>query len=147
MDGTVADLYSVEGWLPSIRAEEHGLFLGLAPMVDMNELMTICESLVLQGWTIGVITWSPMNCSEEYHRQVSEEKQKWLRGMMPQVTEFYCLHYGTPKQNAPYRRASLEMLVDDNNEVLKMWDTPQRRQSINASNSETMMNILRELAD
>jgi len=130
MDGTVADLYGHEGWLEALQAEEKGLFLNLFPLHDMKIFNEMIMNLIKNGWSIGIITWLPMNGSVEYLETVAKEKWLWAQKWMPYINEFHALPYGTPKQNAPFQRAKQMVLVDDNLEVLKMWETNIQRKGL-----------------
>ena len=57
MDGTIADLYNVENWLPSLMAEDPTPYLAAAPMWNMEALSLILNELKKQGYKIGLITW------------------------------------------------------------------------------------------
>ena len=133
MDGTVADLYNSIGWLDKLENQEVGAFVDLEPMVDMDELTRVCNSLQAQGWTIGVITWLPMRASELYETECSEEKHLWISKHMPYVQEMYCQPYGTPKQYAPRQQGGTMVLVDDNKEVRQMWENKRNRTTIDAT--------------
>lgn len=133
MDGTIADLYSVQTWLPDLLGEKKGLFSNLAPKVDMVELGKICNKLMEKNWEIGVITWTPKNVSDKYCQIAGEEKRAWLSKYMPYVQQVHIQAYGTPKQDALNKRAKLMVLVDDNEEVRQMWETPKVRKTIDAN--------------
>ena len=45
------------------------------------------------------------------------------------IKDIYCLGYGIPKQKAGYKKSKLDILVDDNEEVLKLWETPIQRKN------------------
>ena len=111
----------------------------------MKELQEICEEKIAQGWEIGIITWTPMNASNWYHRQVAKEKREWVKKYMPYVknSEIKIQKYGTPKQQAVTKRAKEMWLVDDNAEVVQTWATPKQRKFIVAN--ARMLRELREL--
>lgn len=140
MDGTVADLYGSKDWLRNLEEENAGTFINLEPLVNMVELANVCEQLMMQGWQFGVITWLPMQASREYEEVCTIEKKAWQEKQMPWVTEFYAQSYGVPKQYAPVKRAGRMVLVDDNDEVRRVWDTAIQRTSIDAKD-----NIIEEL--
>lgn len=140
MDGTIADLYSREGWLDSIINEEVGLFKDLQPMYPAWQFKEICDRLMQEGWEIGVITWTPMNATREYEEQVAREKTYWLNNYASFIKDIVCQPYGQPKQYAIRQRKTQMILVDDNNEVRKMWETKIQRKTIDATK-----NIIDEL--
>lgn len=139
MDGTVADLYGSDDWLNKLRNEIPGAFANLAPLHDMTELERICKALIADGWEIGIITWLPIGASKEYQEICTKEKIEWANKYMPYVTEILAQVYGTPKHNAS-KRAKIQILVDDNDEVRETWETPVQRKAIDAK-----VNMLDEL--
>lgn len=78
MDGTIADLYGVENWLPMLRAEDPTPYAVAEPMYDMDDLRTVLKTLKLKGWRIGVTTWLAKGSTREYDELVREAKQEWL---------------------------------------------------------------------
>ena len=57
MDGTIADLYGVENWLPDLRSENPRPYVMAKPMYDMDTLVSILDLLKTQRWKIAVTTW------------------------------------------------------------------------------------------
>lgn len=135
MDGTIADLYNEKNWLPRLQKEQKGLFRNLKPMHDKDKLTKVFNDLVELGFEIEVITWTPKNVSQDYVRIVEKEKKEWIQENFPIIKNIHCLNYGVPKQKAKYKKAKLEILVDDNLEVVKMWNTPKQRKSIIANHN------------
>ena len=144
MDGTIADLYTEPNWLGKIRAEVPNLFRNLKPMYNTNLIHNLFNLLIEDGWNIEVITWTPMDATEDYHNLVATEKAEWIAEHFPMIAEVHALKYGEPKQKAIKRRATLELLADDNAEVRAEWETPIRRKSIDADGDliEEIVNFL-----
>jgi 5'(3')-deoxyribonucleotidase len=132
MDGTIADLYGEEKWLCRLLNEEVGLFENLKPMHDKTKLTEILNKLSALGFELEIRTWTPKNVSPEYVKKVEQEKREWTRKNFPMIENIYCLPYGTPKQRLNLKKAKLEILVDDNEKILKMWETPKQRKTIKA---------------
>ena len=65
MDGTIADLYNVNGWLEKLQASDVTPYEDAAPLVDMRELLDICEKFAALGFVIGVISWTAKNGKKE----------------------------------------------------------------------------------
>ena len=139
MDGTVANLYDVPNWLEKLQAQDATPYMEAKPLIDTEELKTVCNILVNQGYTIGVITWLANNSTPEYDKKVIYAKQNWLKQNMPYITQYQPIPYGTPKQKA-VKKSNLMILVDDNENVRKLWNTPKQRISIDANK-----NIIEEL--
>lgn len=119
MDGTIADLYGVDGWLEMLHAEDVTPYAEAAPLVDMVELNAICETLTANGIVIGVISWTAMGGSKEYNAAVRKAKRAWISEHLPCVSEFHVVKYGTPKHHV--RKIKESILIDDNAEVRAAW--------------------------
>ena len=99
MDGTIANLYAVLNWLPMLRAEEVTPYLLAEPMVRMSVLARLLNSLKRKGWTIGIVSWTAKNGTEEYNKRVAKAKMEWLKVHLKSVEfdEVVIVPYGTPK--------------------------------------------------
>lgn len=125
MDGTIADLYGVKGWLPKLRREDPTPYNQAEPLWDMAMLIEILTKLQKQGIKIRVVSWLSMESSEEYKEQVREAKKNWLAEY-----EFpfdYCnmVAYGTKKQNCIKNKTPISneyILIDDSQEVRDSWN-------------------------
>lgn len=122
MDGTIADLYDVDGWLEMLKAENPAPYVIAKPIYDMLELALILNILQLDGWTIGIITWGAKNASAEYNKAVAQAKKEWLTKYNFPVDYFNFQNYGTPKRNAIKNRIGRNILIDDNKEVRAEWN-------------------------
>ena len=145
LDGTVADLYNKEGWLEDIQ-NELPIFENLKPIIDMQELEGFCMKLKARGYGIGIITWLPMHASEQYESACALEKRKWVSKYMPYIDEFYALRYGTPKQNASFIRGTLNYLIDDNQEVGKMWEERNNHLAVKVSEGNTLEEVTKHFS-
>lgn len=134
MDGTVYDLYGVDNWLEKLENSDVSAYSDGAPLVNLRELEKVCRALIKKGYEIGVITWLSKNGSDKFNRDTTYTKRMWINNNMPYVTKFTAQTYGTPKQKALDKSVKFAILVDDNADVRKMWDTPKQRKSINANN-------------
>lgn len=123
MDGTIADLYGVENWLEKILEENESPFIEALPLCDMDILSNFINETQAKGYSVGVITWSPLNARKEYKLRVKRAKEKWLATHLPDV-EFDNIHvisYGVPK--AKYNEYGEDaILFDDDREVLSNWN-------------------------
>ena len=99
MDGTLADLYGVENWLPKLRACDASPYENAAPLVRMQSLARMLNRLQREGYEIGVISWLSKNSTAEYAEMVTDAKRKWLRLHLKSVNFNYVdiVAYGTPK--------------------------------------------------
>ena len=133
LDGTVYNLYQISGWKEKLENENPEVFREGSFIGNYPEFMAICHKLLERGIQFGVITWLPMQASEEYEKECAEVKREWVKKFMPFVTEFTAQAYGIPKQNAIIKRAKRMYLLDDNAEVCEMWKTEKMRVAINVN--------------
>lgn len=99
MDGTIADLYAVDGWLEMLRNFDAEVYEMAKPLCRMCSLARQLNSLQRKGYTIGIISWSSKVSTEEFDEQVRQAKMNWLAQHLPSVNwdEVQVVPYGTPK--------------------------------------------------
>lgn len=100
MDGTIADLYGVEGWLDMLLNENARPYEIAKPLVNMRELARVLNRLIEKGWEIGVISWLAKNGTNDYNKKVANAKIRWLAKHLRSVrfAKIDIVEYGTPKQ-------------------------------------------------
>lgn len=125
MDGTIADLYGQENWLNDLRASKVDPYEKAQPLYNMDMLNSLLFTLRKFGYKIGVITWGSMDASKEYNQAVRKAKKIWINDNLPACQEFHYQTYGTPKYKATYQNIKInkDILIDDNAEVRKMWES------------------------
>lgn len=121
MDGTIADLYGVDGWLADLRAEKTRPYEIAEPLYDMNELCETLNKLRTLGWVICVTTWLAKNATKEYNKAVTKAKKEWLAKYGFPYDEIHCVKYGTTKANCTRNKADFQILFDDNKKVRDGW--------------------------
>ena len=57
MDGTIANLYGVEGWLNYLINKDTTPYEVAKPMVNMNSLARLLNNLQKKGYEIGIVSW------------------------------------------------------------------------------------------
>lgn len=99
MDGTIANLYSVDGWLEYLINKDTTPYEVAQPMVNFSTLARLLHKLQRNGYTIGIISWTAKNSTEEYNKRVAQAKRQWLAKHLPSVSfdEIHIVEYGTPK--------------------------------------------------
>jgi hypothetical protein len=122
MDGTIADLYGVNGWLDMLNAENPMPYEIARPMYDMVELAEILNELKEIGYIIAVTTWLAMGSTREYDRQVRLAKLAWLEKYNFPYDEIHLVKYGTTKANCTRKLGGYQILVDDNEKVRNGWN-------------------------
>ena len=78
MDGTIADLYGVEGWLDDLQAERVRPYAEARPLVDCKRLKKVIDLLKAEGYNFGIISWTSKNGSKEFNKKVRKVKMEWL---------------------------------------------------------------------
>lgn len=123
MDGTIADLYGVEGWLESLQAENPAPYVLAKPLWDMGELSAVLNELMEQDWEVRVISWLSKDSSPEYAEAVRAAKLWWLKQYDFPYHKAHLVAYGTTKANAIRAVAAKgsAILIDDNAKVRKGW--------------------------
>ena len=99
MDGTIADLYGVDGWLDDLRAERVRPYVEARPLVNLSRLARRLNRLVAGGYSVNIISWTSRGGSPEYNEAVAAAKLEWLARHMPSVKwdNVFIIPYGTPK--------------------------------------------------
>ena len=99
MDGTIADLYGVDGWLSDLIAERVRPYAIAKPLVNMQALARVLNGLKRKGFTLNIISWTSKSGTTEYNAKVKEAKIKWLHRHLSSVEfdNIYVVPYGTPK--------------------------------------------------
>ena len=143
MDGTIADLYAVQNWLPMLRAFDPTPYAVAEPMWDMVKLADLLHLAQAQGIEIRVITWLSKDSNPEYDRAVRTAKREWLEAQGFPFDHFHGVAYGATKADS-IRKYLAEnetaILFDDNAKVRNGWHMGE-------AVDPTEVNILDYLAD
>jgi hypothetical protein len=121
MDGTIVDLYGVNGWLEMLKNEDTTPYISAKPIWDMEELNTVLTALQAKGWIISIVTWLAMNSTEEYKKATRKAKIEWLEENNFIYDEFHGVQYGTTKANTVRNKTDYAILIDDNRKVRNGW--------------------------
>ena len=122
MDGTIADLYGVEGWLNDLESENERPYATAKPLIRMSALARVLNRLQREGYTIGIISWLSKGGSDDYNEKVTYAKQKWLKQHLASVNfdEINIVKYGTPKSTAVNVQGGI--LFDDEERNRTEWN-------------------------
>lgn len=124
MDGTIADLYKVPGWLPMLRASDPTPYMVAPPMWDMAELANLLQQVQASGIEVRIITWLSKDSTPDYDREVREAKRKWLMEQGIPFDHFHGVAYGATKADSIRRylgKGETAILFDDNAKVRQGW--------------------------
>lgn len=102
MDGTIADLYGVEGWLDDLMNERTRPYDEARALVNLATLARLLHKAQRNGFTIGIISWTSRGGSDLYNGEVALAKMLWLHKHLPSVEwdEIKIVPYGTNKRTA-----------------------------------------------
>ena len=119
MDGTIANLYGVEGWLEDLINHNARPYKEAKPMVNFNSLARVLNRLQRQGYRICVISWLAKNSNKEYDEEVTKAKREWLAKHLASVKwdEINIVAYGTPKATV-----GKGILFDDEVQNREQWN-------------------------
>ena len=120
MDGTIADLYGVEGWLADLEAENVRPYAEAKPLLNLSLLARYIHKAQAKGYMVGVISWLSKYGSDAYNEAVTVAKLEWLAKHLPSVEwdEIHIVKYGTPKSTC---RSCPGILFDDEQRNLDEW--------------------------
>ena len=121
MDGTLANLYAVEDWLPMLRAYDATPYSAAKPMYDTTQLNSIISALKSAGWRIAITSWLSKESTPAYDAAVRKAKLDWLAAHGFEYDEIHLVKYGTTKADCTRGKADLQVLIDDNAKVRAGW--------------------------
>lgn len=121
LDGTVADLYGVEGWLDDLEAKRTRPYDEAKPMHNMSALARALNKAQRNGIQIGIISWLSKTATEDYNKAVTKAKRKWLKKHLKSVNfdEIHIVTYGTPKSTVA---SGFGILFDDEERNRLEWN-------------------------
>lgn len=116
MDGTVADLYKVDGWLDCLLESDTHPYEVAAPI---NITDADIQKLHEMGFSVGVISWGAKSSSNQFLKDTKKAKLQWVRDNLPSIDgPIHVVHFGTPK----HRFKSMgDILVDDEESNRNAW--------------------------
>ena len=121
MDGTIANLYGVEGWLAMLEAEDTTPYAEAIPLLRLSALAKRLNNLQKQGYQLAVISWLSKSGSDTYNEAVTAVKLNWLKKHLPSVNwdRITIVPYGTPKQM--FCGNEMDILFDDEAKNRDNW--------------------------
>lgn len=123
MDGTIADLYGVDGWLEDLIAHNTRPYAQAKDLYNVLDLLEIMVALKEKGYKLGVISWGSKENNAEYDKAVEIVKKAWLfdRLMDAFLDEIIVTPYGVRKADT-CRKFGYGILVDDEKQNRDAWD-------------------------
>lgn len=138
MDGTMADLYGVENWLPMLEAHNAKPYRVAKPLVRMATLARLLNNRQRKGYRVCVISALAKNSTNAYDTAVMKAKLEWLKKHLASVhfDEIRFVPYTYTKNNA---NNGNDILFDDEARHLDAWTGT-------AINAKNLLNGLKALA-
>jgi len=138
MDGTIANLYAVENWLPKLRAEDPSPYVEAEVLWNMSQLARLMNRVQQLGYKLGIVSWTARGGSESYNDAVTAAKLQWLKQHLASVSwdEICIMDYGTPKSIV--METEFDMLFDDEEKNRDEWRG-------HAYEPDMMIKVLKEL--
>lgn len=101
MDGTIADLYGVPGWLDYLEAFDPYPYYAAKPLLNLSLLARYLNRLQREGWTIGIISYMAKKDSDFFGPEVKLGKLCWLHEHFKSISwdEIKIVKYGVNKYN------------------------------------------------
>ena len=124
MDGTIADLYGVTGWLEMLRNENPTPYEVAEPIWNTEALNAILMALQAKGIEIRIVTWLSKDSTEEYKTATREAKKDWLADNAFPYDHFHGVKYGATKADSIRKylaEGETAILIDDNDKVRRGW--------------------------
>jgi len=121
MDGTIADLYGVDGWLADLINKDVRPYREAKALVNLQALARVLNRLQRQGHRVEVISWLAKNSTAEYDERVAETKRAWLAKHLASVRfdAINIVAYGTAKQT--FIHTENDILFDDEEQNRNNW--------------------------
>ena len=137
MDGTIADLYGVSGWLDYLLNSDPTPYAEAEPLLNMSLLARYLHKAQAKGWEIGIISWTSKNGTDLYNGEVALTKLTWLNQHLHSVTwdNIKIVAYGTNKREV----CGGGILFDDEDGNREAWGE-------GAYEPSQILNILKALA-
>lgn len=120
MDGTIANLYAVENWLPKLRAFDPDPYRHAEPLVRMATLARLLNNRQRKGYEICIVSALSKVSNAEYDEAVINAKQEWLAEHLPSVhfDEMRFVPYAFVKNDV---NSGNDILFDDEERHRTAW--------------------------
>ena len=76
MDGTIADLYGVDGWLEDLINQNPRPYIEAKPLLNLSLLARRLNKLQKKGYKIGIISWLSKKDDIDYSTSEIELEKK-----------------------------------------------------------------------
>ena len=140
MDGTIADLYGVEGWLDKLLAHDPTPYADATPLVNLSRLAYYINKAQRNGWRVNIVSWLSKENNADYNEAVTKAKIDWLARHLPPVhfDAIVIVPYGTPKHEL-----AKGILFDDEQGNRMAWNDANK--SNHAFDESVIFQVMRDL--
>lgn len=149
MDGTIASLYSVVGWLDCLIAEDATPYAVAEPYGDSKAINAALATLQGMGYVVEVVSWlSKGDPSKEFNAAVRKAKLEWLSNYYPCIdpSNVHVVAHGTNKWHASNNKGGI--LFDDEQGNVDNWNKHSNSGiGIQVTNSDTVLSTLYQIID
>ena len=123
MDGTIADLYGVEGWLNDLINYQTRPYEIAETLYMITDLIIALQALKEKGYHIGIVSWGSKNSNKDFLNKVEKAKQEWIikHSLDHLLDKIIVAPYGTRKADL-CRAYGAGILVDDEQKNRDEWD-------------------------
>lgn len=120
MDGTIADLYGVDGWLDMLINKDATPYAIAKPLVNLSALARLMHKAQRNGFEICIVSALAKNSTSEYDEKVKTAKMNWLKKHLASVQfdEIRFVPYTFTKNDV---NSGNDILFDDEERHLTAW--------------------------
>lgn len=120
MDGTIADLYGVDGWLDMLINKDATPYAIAKPLVNLSALARLMHKAQRNGFKICIVSALAKNSTSEYDEKVKTAKMNWLKKHLASVQfdEIRFVPYTFTKNDV---NSGNDILFDDEERHLTAW--------------------------
>lgn len=120
MDGTIADLYGVDGWLDMLINKDATPYAIAKPLVNLSALARLIHKAQRNGFEICIVSALAKNSTSEYDEKVKTAKMNWLKKHLASVQfdEIRFVPYTFIKNDV---NSGNDILFDDEERHLTAW--------------------------
>lgn len=120
MDGTIADLYGVNGWLDMLIAYDETPYAVAKPLVNLNTLAKLIHKAQRNGFEVCIVSALSKNSTPAYDEKVKTAKMNWLKKHLASVKfdEIRFVPYTFTKNDV---NTGNDILFDDEERHLTAW--------------------------
>ena len=122
MDGTIANLYAVENWLPMLRSYDPTPYAEAGVMLNMQLLARLLNRAQAAGNELVIVSWLSKEPTPEYDEAVTAAKLAWLNQHLHSVqwNEINIVSHGVCKNE--FCMNDDDILFDDEQRNRDEWD-------------------------